>query len=71
MPKEGNDKVPLAADRQGEYGEMMHHKGGINVLYEGGGVSFRERDYFDLPDDEIIPLGTGKLEDLGYHPEAR
>ncbi len=73
VPKEGNDKVPLACDRQGEFGEEMHHKGGINVLYEGGGVSFRERDYFDIADDtETITIGaSGKLEDLGYQPDGR
>lgn len=57
IPAESPKQQIIACDRNGPDGKTMHHKGGLNIVFDDGSTNFFERDNLGVSGDGPIVVG--------------
>ncbi len=54
----------IAADRNGPRGDLVHHQGGLNILFDDGSVKFTDREALGLSQGDPIVVGPDSDVDM-------
>lgn len=63
IPAESPKQQIIACDRNGPDGRTMHHKGGLNIVFDDGSASFWERENLGVTGDEPVVVGPDATND--------